>query len=77
MNDRDMVLLAKKTCPHCLSKLMPGPRGGAAQNFYCTNRVRCRDGYNLTFHDNRLIWAQAIGSVSDETYLMYERANHA
>jgi hypothetical protein len=61
-------------CPDCSSPLLPGPRGGAAQNFYCTNRETCRAGFNLTFHNGLLVIAQRIGEVADETYAMYADA---
>jgi hypothetical protein len=77
-SEKQMNILLQKKCPDCDAKLMPGPRGGAAQNFYCTNRPECGQGYNLTFGMGPiLIFAQRIGKVDHQTYLMYERAHHA
>ena len=63
--------LALKHCPLCESELIPGPMGGAAQNFYCSNRETCRQGYNLTFARGQLMFAQHIGPVPDRTFAMY------
>lgn len=51
--------------------MIEGPRGGAAQNFYCTDRDRCRAGFNLTFFASTLLLHQDIGEVADDTYAMY------
>jgi|SoiMethySBSTD1v2_1073268.scaffolds.fasta_scaffold208679_3 hypothetical protein len=64
-------LLANGWCPACGSHLIPGPRGGAAQNFYCINRDDCRAGFNLTFYGGQLVFAEPIGEVADSTYAMY------
>jgi hypothetical protein len=71
LDDKDRGLLANGWCCDCGSTLIPGPRGGAAQNFYCINRDDCRVGFNLTFHDGQLIFSQRIGPVADDTYKMY------
>jgi hypothetical protein len=60
--------------------MIPGPRGGLAQNFYCTDRVRCRQGFNLTIiNGNDLGFRQDIGEVDDERFAMYSPGggNHA
>jgi hypothetical protein len=74
LSARDESLLSIGFCPDCSSPLLPGPRGGAAQNFYCTNRDNCRAGFNLTFHNGLLVFAQRIGEVARETYAMYVEA---
>lgn len=68
-------ILANGRCPDCGDDLMPGPRGGAAQNFYCSNRDTCRQGYNLTFVDGKLAFAERIGEVDDARYTMYAGAS--
>ena len=67
----DRALLANRRCCDCGLALVAGPRGGAAQNFYCTERSECRQGFNLTFFDNRLVFAGRIGEVDDERFAMY------
>lgn len=59
-------------CKHCGAEMIPGPRGGAAQNFYCTNRITCRRGENLTIWQGQVVMAQPIGEVADNTYAMYD-----
>ena len=66
-------MLANGWCPDCGRELLPGPRGGAAQNFYCVNREDCREGFNLTFIGGKLIFAERIGAVDDKDYAMYAR----
>lgn len=58
-------------CSACGWPTIPGPRGGAAQNFYCVNRDTCRQGFNVTIHQGREIWRQDIGEVDDQHYSMY------
>jgi hypothetical protein len=65
------ALLSQNICPCCGSKLIDGPRGGAAQNLYCSERTRCRQGFNVTSHDGVVIWSQDIGEVDDERYALY------
>ena len=69
-------LLSIGWCPDCGRELLPGPKGGAAQNFYCINRHDCRTGYNLTFVDGRLMIAERIGEVDDERFAMYAGAKN-
>jgi len=72
-DDIERSLLFHGWCAYCRSPLIPGPRGGAAQNFYCVNRDDCHAGFNLTFHNGQLIFAEAIGQVADSTYTMYAK----
>jgi hypothetical protein len=58
-------------CSHCGAEMIAGPRGGAAQNFYCTNREGCRQGENLLILDGKVWWAEFIGEVDDERFAMY------
>lgn len=58
-------------CKHCGAEMIAGPRGGAAQNFYCTNRVTCRQGENLTIWQGEVVMADPIGEIPDDTYEMY------
>lgn len=58
-------------CPRCTAEMIPGPRGGAAQNWYCTDRTDCRQGFNLTIWNGDLVMKQDIGEVDDERYEMY------
>ena len=71
LNATDRALLANGWCGDCGRELMPGPRGGAAQNFYCINRDDCRQGFNLTFMHGKLVIAERIGEVDDERFTMY------
>ena len=71
LSSADRGLLAGRWCAACGRELLPGPRGGAAQNFYCTNRTDCRQGYNLTFVGEQLAFAERIGEVDDARYAMY------
>jgi hypothetical protein len=73
----DQALLANHSCCDCGHMLIEGPCGGAAQNFYCTNRSECRAGFNLTFLGDRLVFSQRIGEVSDERWQMYSKADDA
>lgn len=59
-------------CPACGAEMIDGPRGGAAQNFYCTDRERCRQGFNLTIYQSRVLWRQNIGEIDDERFAMYD-----
>jgi hypothetical protein len=63
-------------CPRCRALLMPGPRGGSAQNFYCYNRASCRQGFNLVVRDGVIVWRQDIGEVDDERFRMYAVQRH-
>jgi hypothetical protein len=67
----DRSMLQNGWCPDCAADLLPGPRGGAAQNFYCSNRDGCRAGFNLTFKFGRLLMAERIGEVDDERFAIY------
>jgi hypothetical protein len=69
----DRGLLSNGWCCDCGSELLPGPRGGAAQNFYCINRDDCRAGFNLTFHSGVLVFAQRIGEVDDARFAMWQK----
>jgi hypothetical protein len=73
LDKRDRALLATGWCCDCGGELLPGPRGGLAQNFYCANRSDCRHGFNLTFVDGQLLIADRIGEVDDERFAMYAR----
>lgn len=68
---RALRMLAQRLCEACGENLLPGPRGGAARNFYCTDRSDCRLGYNLTFVGKHLVYAERLGEVDDERYAMY------
>ena len=50
--------LQRGLCPDCQTELMPGPRGGAAQNFYCTDREHCRLGFSRTLWQGGLVIGQ-------------------
>lgn len=71
LGDSQRSMLANGWCPDCGTGLLPGPRGGAAQNFYCMERERCREGYNLTFHSGKLVFAQRIGEIDDARFRLY------
>lgn len=58
-------------CPNCGWWMVAGPRGGAAQNFYCANRMNCRQGFNLTIFNGQIVARQDIGEVDDERFAMY------
>jgi hypothetical protein len=60
-------------CFHCGAELMPGPRGGASQNFYCTERTICRRGFNLTIWNGDLLFRQDIGEIDDQRFAMYTK----
>ena len=56
----------------CGADMIRGPRGGAAQNFYCTDRVTCRQGWNLTIREDcQIVFPQPIGEIDDARYGMY------
>lgn len=68
--------LAHLLCPDCGSILIDGPQGGAAQNFYCVERRKCRQGFNLTFMgDGELAFADRIGEVDDERFAHWAPAD--
>jgi len=75
MTERRVLINPDKTvsvdCQHCGANMIPGPRGDAAQNFYCTNRTDCRQGENLTIWRGSVVMAEQIGEVADEAYEMY------
>jgi len=71
---RALRALAQGMCAACGEKLVAGPRGGAAQNFYCRDRDKCRLGFNLTFAGPYLVYAQRLGEVDDERFAMYSKA---
>ena len=58
-------------CPRCKAPLMAGPQGGASQNFYCTDRERCRQGFNMLVFDGMIFLQEDIGEVDDERFRMY------
>lgn len=70
---RALRLLARRICPECGNDLVFGPRGGAAMNFYCSERDDCRLGYSLTFVDGLLVFAERIGEVDDARFAMYAK----
>lgn len=50
-----------RKCPACgAPDLLPGPRGGASQNFYCQH---CREGWNLHGIDYGVIGIEPIGKI--------------
>jgi hypothetical protein len=62
-------------CPDCNAAMIGGPRGGLAQNFYCSNRQSCRQGFNLTIWQGQMVMPiHRIGEVDDELYAMYAGA---
>lgn len=63
--------LAVRRCADCGFALVAGPRGGAAQNFFCSERAECRQGFNLTFFDGTLVFAERIGEVDDDLFKLY------
>ena len=67
--------LQRGLCPDCQAELIAGPRGGSAQNFYCSDREHCRSGFNLSLWQGKLLIAQRIGEVADQTFAIY--AGHA
>jgi hypothetical protein len=67
----DFRNLQRGICPDCHAELIPGPRGGAAQNFYCTEREACRRGFNLTLWQGKLVIAHRIGEVPDQVFARY------
>ena len=71
LDEVDRGALANLWCPDCGGRLIAGPRGGAAQNFYCSNRISCRQGFSLTFVDGKLAFAERIGDVDNERFAMY------
>jgi len=48
------ILLSNRCCADCEGPLVPGPMGGASQNFHCDD---CGALFNLTF---MLVFAQRI-----------------
>jgi hypothetical protein len=58
-------------CFDCGAQLIPGPRGGAAQNYYCSNRYSCRQGFNLTIFNGDVLRTERIGEVDDDRYDLY------
>ena len=77
IKDRDRVLLHNGYCCDCGGHLVPGPRDGAAQNFYCNNREDCRAGFSLTFASGHLVDCERIGEVDDEQYRLCARGKRA
>lgn len=62
-----------KNCPDCGSLLLPGPKGGVAQNFYCTDREACREGFNVTIWQGQLLAWERIGEVDDQRFALYAK----
>lgn len=65
----------KMNCPKCNSKLLPGPCGGVAQNWYCSNRRSCRQGFNYMMMTYPPDLINEIGEVKDDVYLLYTGEN--
>ena len=66
------MTIVEPVCPRCGAEMIAGPRGGAAQNFYCTDRDDCRQGFNLTILWNGdQVFRQDIGEIDDQRYAMY------
>lgn len=63
--------LMVRRCADCGFALVAGPRGGSAQNFFCSERSECRQGFNLTFFDGALVFYDRIGEVDDERFKLY------
>ena len=57
-----------RKCPSCGGPLIPGPRGGASQNFYCT---ACHEGWNLHGIDYGILGLERIGKVDDALIEFY------
>lgn len=56
----------------CGTDMIAGPRGGSTQNFYCTDRAHCRQGWNLMIRDGRILFSQPIGEVDGARYTLYD-----
>ncbi len=69
----DHAQLLNEWCCDCGSTLLPGPCGGASQNFYCINRTDCRQGFNLCVIAGKMVFAERIGEVDDERFAMYQK----
>ena len=61
------------TCPACGAMMIGGPKGGLSRNYYCTNRTKCRQGFNVTRWHGLLFGRHAIGEIDDERYAMYAK----
>src|SRR5262245_52108290 len=64
----------RRVCPSCgAPNLIPGPKGGASQNFYCG---ACRQGWNFHGVAYGIVGVERIGEVSDDMIgLFRERAS--
>lgn len=60
----------------CGRPMIRGPRGGGSQNFYCTDREKCRQGYNLTIITGEIVFCQPIGEIDDVLYRKYVGVLH-
>jgi hypothetical protein len=69
----DINLLQHYLCADCRNALLPGPRGGMAQNFYCRERVTCGSSFNLTFQGGDLVFHHRIERPDDELYETYAK----
>jgi len=73
LSGRDRQRLQARCCPFCSLPLIEGPTGGRSQNFYCSNRVDCLNGFNLTFYNGELIFQQHIGTISDAQFRRWDK----
>ena len=65
----ERAMLAGNRCPDCLTfGLLPGPRGGAAQNVYCNNAV-CRSAFDITRYRGEVVFAERINTYGFDSAL--------
>ena len=60
-------------CPACGAMMIGGPKGGLSRNYYCTDRVKCRQGINVARWHQLTLWSDSIGEIDDKRYAMYAR----
>lgn len=64
----ELETLRRSECLDCGHKLIPGPRGGASQNFYCDG---CGHGFNLHGIDHGVMGWEPLGLVAPELIALY------
>ena len=73
LNGQDRNRLQDRRCAFCAAPLIEGPTGGRSQNFYCSDRANCLQGFNLTFWKGALIFQQHIGTISDGQFRRWDK----
>ena len=63
-------------CERCDAPMIPGPQGGSAQNYYCSNRSGCGAAKNIAMYRGEIIFEHDIMRPDNELFDMYAVKSH-